>query len=242
MSKSLRDYIREGFVQGLKKNQIEANLIRAGWMKDFIDQAFEDLEYSQKEFIERHSKRILPSRNFLSGSLRVILIIVVIGAILAGVYFGFKYLTRPKPSLIANLKIDGDENCVAKTNEALNLLRNKDPDNYEELASRIDLIKCDRFATRPQYNLKEGKGFREIRIDKRTMDAGAIWYAGTIAHETCHARQFQEFEKIKYNLSPEEAERERNNDLEAECAQVQAESLKKLGAEEYMINHVKTSH
>ena len=242
MADSLTDYIRESFASGLKKPQIEANLLRSGWTKEQIADAFERIEYSQKEFIEKHRRRILPSKKFLTSILKIILTIVVIAAIFLGIFLSIKYVTRPKLSIIAGLRIAGDQNCVTKTNEAINLLRDRDPDNYEELASRIDLIKCDKFATRPQYNLKDGKGFREFRIDKRTMDAGAIWYAGIIVHETCHARQFQEFEKIKYNLSPEQAERERNKDLEAECAVVQAESLKKLEAEEYMINHVESSH
>ncbi|EKD95708.1 MAG: hypothetical protein ACD_24C00378G0001, partial [uncultured bacterium] len=97
MSESLRDYIRKSFAGGLKKPQIEASLLQSGWTKEQIEDAFERIEYSQKEFIEKHRRSFLPSRKFLTGFFKKILILAAIGAIFAGLYFGIKYITRPKP-------------------------------------------------------------------------------------------------------------------------------------------------
>lgn len=242
MPTNLLDYIKKSFVQGLRKDQVEASLLQSGWTKEQIADAFERIDASQEEFIERYRRRILPSKKFLTGVFRIAVIITVIIAFFAGVYLAIKYVTRPKPSIIAGLKIDGDANCVAKTNEAINLLKIKLPDQYASLAKYVTLIKCDKFTSTPKYSVKKGKGLTEFRIDPKTVDAGPVWYAGAIVHETCHARQFQEWEAIKASLSPEELEREKNRDLEKECFAVSYDVLKKLDADQSTLDYAKNIH
>jgi len=87
VSINLEDYIRESFIKGLKKPQIEASLLQSGWTKEQIEDAFERIEFSQKEFIERHRKSIIPSKKFFAGLVKLIVIIFVITTVLGGLFY-----------------------------------------------------------------------------------------------------------------------------------------------------------
>lgn len=236
---NLEEYIKQSFGQGVQKPQIEAELLKAGWTKDQIETVFYSVEFEQKQFIESHSKTLLPSKIFLNRIFKFSLKIIVIVIILTGLYLGIKYLTRPKPSIIATLKIDGDSDCVAKTNEALNLLKTRASDYYNDVVNNVNLIKCDKFSPNSIFTYNKGKKFRKFILNSNALDAGSIWLAGVITHETCHVQQYLEFEANRSSYSEKDWEGEKNRNLEGECDDVIYDALKKLGADQQTLEFAK---
>jgi hypothetical protein len=77
-------------------------------------------------------------------------------------------------------------------------------------------------------------------VGRVTRDSGAIWYAGAIAHDSCHSWQYNEYakdhpvEKVPEKLFSGQA-------AEEECARYQYGVLEKLGAPEKMLAYVANS-
>ena len=72
-----------------------------------------------------------------------------------------------------------------------------------------------------------------------TREAGPIWYAGTMVHEACHSQQYNDYQAT-YSTSSVPKDVFSGKEAEAQCLMVQTESLKKMGASQHILDHVKT--
>jgi len=181
MAEGLREYIKNSFATGLKKPQIEASLLQSGWTKEQIADAFERIEFSQKEFIEKHRRRILPSKKFLT----IFLIILL--------FFGFIYQFF--------FYIDVDNSCFVKIipsitmefsnsniKRSIKILKHGSPTDYQDFCRLVDTIDAN-----IDCGGWEGGCFRSgKKIAVSTSQRTVAWTAGIIVHETCHAIQASE--------------------------------------------------
>jgi len=79
-----------------------------------------------------------------------------------------------------------------------------------------------------------------FRVGKVTRDAGTIWYAGAIAHDSCHSRQYHDYESIHHG-TPVPIEIYTGESSEYECIRYQYGVLEKMGASKKMLDYVANS-
>jgi len=141
--------------------------------------------------------------------------------------------TEPKPLGPFEIKIIGDGDCTTKTNQALDLLRNKAKIHYDTIVKYVGIIEC----TASQSGMHVWENPPRYQVGKATVDAGTIWYAGTITHDACHSKQYHDylFENPSINV-PSEVYTGRN--AEAQCLDVQYDALNKLGAAQETLNYI----
>ena len=187
MYKTLIDYIRESFIKGLKKPQIEASLLQSGWTKGQIEDAFERIEYSQKEFIEKHRRRILPSKSLIK-------IFVVFLLFSLFIYKYFLYIDVPNKCFVKILP-SWIELSNSNIKRSIKILKYGSPEDYRDFCSHVDtinpgiaIISCKRFAAGCFTGDKEHPKTIVVATSKDLI-AGTIV---VIVHETCHSIQFAE--------------------------------------------------
>lgn len=121
------------------------------------------------------------------------------------------------------IEIRGDETCLSQTNEALALLQSRAETHYNVAMQYIGILEC----------AEQGSGIYvwenppRYKAGRSTREADSLWYASTFAHEACHAKQYQEGR----NYSGREGE--------AECLNVQADALEKLGASQSTLDYIR---
>jgi len=102
----------------------------------------------------------------------------------------FQYIgsgtTQPK---LYEIPIVGNVDCKIKTNKALELLKNKAKKHFEIVTDNIRIIEC----------VEKGSGIRvwdsRVQIGEHTMNAGTIWLAGALVHESCHSLLYSDYLK-----------------------------------------------
>lgn len=131
------------------------------------------------------------------------------------------------------IRIRGDSECNIQTKQALDLLKEKSIQFYKISNKYIGIVEC----------VEKGSGIRTWEIPARylvgkpTREAGVIWYASTLVHEACHSRQYRESWPILHMLKT----RVLGKNIEKECLNVQYDVLQSIGAEKYVLEHVKKS-
>jgi len=133
------------------------------------------------------------------------------------------------------ISIVGDNSCETKTNQALEILKSKAKNHFEIITTYVGVIEC----------VDEGSGIRvwdtppRFQAGKETIDAGTIWYAGTIAHDSCHSKLYSDYLKNnpESNTVPSDIYTGRN--AEAECLSFQYDTLVLMGASQLFLDHVK---
>lgn len=140
--------------------------------------------------------------------------------------------TTPKDTHV--IKVKGDENCIAKTNEALNLLQSKAQVHYNVVIKYVGVIECANqgsgmyaYESPPRY-----------QVGKATYEAGMIWYAGTITHDSCHSKQYHDYLSIN-NSASVPSEVWIGKKAERQCLDVQYDALIKIGADQNILDYVK---
>jgi len=121
------------------------------------------------------------------------------------------------------IKIEGDQTCQEQTIEALNLLQTKAPVHYKTVTHYIGVIEC---IAQGSAMLAYEKPPR-FQVGAATSGAGAIWYAGTIAHDSCHSKLYHEGKDWI------------GKEAEATCLDVQYDALSKIGASQDTLDYVK---
>lgn len=141
---------------------------------------------------------------------------------------------RPKRIEPFDIKIIGDGDFVDETNQALDLLKNKASIHYDVVVRHVGVIEL----------VESGSGMWVwedpplYKVGKATVDSGTIWYAGTIAHDACHSKQYHDY--LLNNPSsfvPSEVYKGRN--AEAQCLDVQYDALTKIGASQKTLDYIK---
>lgn len=136
----------------------------------------------------------------------------------------------------STITVKGDNACVLETEQALGLLREKAPVHYDIITKYIGVIECsDRGSG--MYAWEEPPRYQ---VGKPTRDAGVIWYAGTIAHDSCHSKQYHDY--LSNNPSgsvPDDVWTGR--EAERQCLDVQYDALTKIDADQAFLDYVRNS-
>ena len=131
--------------------------------------------------------------------------------------------------------IVGDYSCKNKTNQALELLQSKAKNHYEIITTYVGIIEC----------VDEGSGMLvwdtppRFLAGKETVDKGTIWYAGTIAHDSCHSKLYSDYLKNNPQSNSVPSDIYTGGNAEAECLAFQYDTLVLIGSTQYFLNYVK---
>ncbi|MBU2503928.1 MAG: hypothetical protein KJ879_02655 [Nanoarchaeota archaeon] len=146
-----------------------------------------------------------------------------------------------------DISIIGDGDCIKKTNQALDLLKEKSPSDYVYVTNYIHTIECPEDI----YSINSGLGGIKIQYPPRfyfnkgeegyyNSEQDTIWFASAFVHEACHSNLY-----YNYFFENQEVYTDSQVPMEAYsleygehyCQDVQYEILKKLGAEGYNFDH-----
>lgn len=142
-------------------------------------------------------------------------------------------IIESKPLGPFEIEIIGEGDCVSNTNQALDLLRNQAKIHYDTIVKYVGIIEC----TESQSGMHVWENPPRYQVGKATVDAGTIWYAGTITHDACHSKQYHDylFENPSTNV-PSEVYTGRN--AEAQCLDVQYDALRRIGATQETLDYI----
>jgi len=131
------------------------------------------------------------------------------------------------------IAISGDEICQRNSKEALRMLFDKDKEDFYFVASNLGKIECV-VSGSGVYSWETPPRFK---VGVATSNAGPIWYAGVLVHESCHIEQFK---KNGGQSQPGDAPKEEYSGEKAEiaCLGAQLAALKKLEASQPKIDYV----
>ncbi len=132
-----------------------------------------------------------------------------------------------------SIEIIGNDDCVFKTNQALDLLRNKAKIHYNTIVKYIGIIEC----TESQSGMHVWEDLPRYQVGKATVDVGTIWYAGTIAHDACHSKQYHDY-LFNNPSSSVPSDVYTGRIAEAQCLDVQYDALRKIGATQETLDYI----
>ena len=136
----------------------------------------------------------------------------------------------------SEITIVGDTDCVSLTREALDLLRESAEDHHDVVVNYVGVIQCAESGS-GMYAWEDPPRFQ---VGRATMEAGAVWYAGSIAHDACHARLYQDY-ALSHPSSPVPDGVWTGETAEAQCLDVQYEALGQMGASQDTLDYVKAA-
>lgn len=175
---NLGDYVKQSFGRGVEKAQIEAELLKAGWTKDQIETVFSSIEFEQKQFIEKHKRKFLPSKKLLK-------IFFIIFFLFAFIYNSFLYVDIPNRCFVKIIPSIAFEFSNGNIKRAIKILRYGSPSDYQDFCKHVDTIDAN-----IDCGGWEGGCFRHgKKIAISTSRNTVAWTAAIIVHETCHAMQ-----------------------------------------------------
>ncbi len=123
----------------------------------------------------------------------------------------------------SGIEIRGNDTCNTETTAALNLLSSSAVSYFSNVQVNIGVIEC----------VDSGSGMYVWENPPRfaagadTRNAGTMWYAGSIAHDSCHSRQYKDGRDYS------------GRDAEAECLNFQYGTLEAMGADQSTLDYVK---
>lgn len=136
--------------------------------------------------------------------------------------------------IIKPIKITGDSTCITKTNQALTLLKNKAIVHYNIIIKFVGTIQC----------VNSGSGMYAWEnppryvVGKATVNAGTIWYAGTLVHDACHSKEYHDY-LLTHPGSTVPSNVYTGKSAEALCLNAQYDALVKIGATKSTLDYVK---
>ncbi|MCK9186290.1 S-layer homology domain-containing protein [Candidatus Gracilibacteria bacterium] len=132
------------------------------------------------------------------------------------------------------IKIKGNEDCITKTNDALDLLKEKAKTNYDMVVKYVGIIEC----ADTQSGMSVWEDPPRYQVGKATMDAGTIWYAGTIVHDAYHSKLYNDY-LAQNPSSTVPTEIYSGKDAEQQCLDIQYEALVDIGAAQHTLDYIK---
>ncbi len=137
---------------------------------------------------------------------------------------------------ITDIRIIGDDNCRNLTYAALNLLNDKDRSALNTIKSYIGTLEC----------AESGSGMfaweqpPRYVVGSATLNAGTIWYAGTIVHDSWHSKLYNDY-AIENNTTSVPANVWTGENAESKCLHEQYNSLSLAGADSNTLDYVKNA-
>jgi hypothetical protein len=142
-----------------------------------------------------------------------------------------------KPLGPFEIKIIGDKSCLDKTNTALKLLKDKAEIHYDMVIKYVGVIECAEAGS----GMYAWENPPRYQVGKSTYNTDSIWYAGTIAHDACHSKQYHDYllehsgeTTVPENVWTGEA-------AELQCLDLQSDALQKIGADQATLDHLENS-
>lgn len=139
-----------------------------------------------------------------------------------------------KQAFISPVYIVGDADCVRKTNQALSILQEKSPGDFDKVAANLGIVECS----------QDGSGTfvwespARFKAGFSTYQADASWYASALVHESCHISQYRSY--LSSHIGQQvPAEIFSGAEAESECLLVQYNALERLGASQTLLDYTK---
>jgi hypothetical protein len=117
------------------------------------------------------------------------------------------------------------------------MLQERAPIHHGVVTQYVGLIECvesgsgmDAWFDPPRY-----------LAGRKTRDAGTIWYAGTIVHDTCHAKLLHDYLATSEDTTSVPPEVWTGRDAVALCLAAQHNALSEIGASQQILDYVKKS-
>jgi len=144
------------------------------------------------------------------------------------------------PADFHEIPIIGDNSCKIKTNKALELLKNKAKNHFEIVTDHIRIIKC----------VEKGSGIRvqdsRVLVGEMTINAGTVWYAGSLVHESCHSLLYSDYLKNNPQSNYVPSDIYSGRDAEAFCLGLQYYALSLIDhgryTSDYFVNILKSEY
>lgn len=141
------------------------------------------------------------------------------------------FFRRHKSEIVDGIEVKGGGDFILRTKEVLDLLR---PTAYFQGIQRYAAM------------IKEGKrsGMKAYArkptyvVGKPTWAHSALWYAGTIAHDSYHSKLYHEAKANNQGKKPD-ADTWTGTEAEKKCLAFQLQVLEDLNADETMMAYVK---
>ena len=126
---------------------------------------------------------------------------------------------------------------TTKIKQAIELLKEKAPEEYKMMQSVIVKIRATR-ASGANYN----EEVMTIDIAKRTFDASLEWLASVLIHESQHIKKYKDTGKKyggAFEMTDKKAALQTMIDEELECNKIQVTVLEKIGGTQFDIDYLK---
>lgn len=141
------------------------------------------------------------------------------------------------PKELHTIIVKGDSDCKKKTEEALSLLEKKAFEDYTTVRKYIGIIDCVEkgsgmfaYETPPRY-----------QVGKKTYYySDALWYAGTIVHDACHSKLYNDY-RTQHPFTSVPPNVWMGKNAEEKCLDIQYEASKKIGADEETLSTIKNA-
>jgi len=129
------------------------------------------------------------------------------------------------------IKIIGSQSCQVDTKKALDLIKEKAPEEYIFVNKYIGAIECKSQGS----GMYASENPPRFQVGDATRQTSTLWYASAIIHDSCHSKQYQDRKNDKTPRNQEELKRQ----SEEECLTFQAQAIKKMGGSQELVNYVK---
>ena len=154
-----------------------------------------------------------------------------------GVWNFHRHSQKQEPSFLPEkITIKGDTTCVSNTTAALNLLKKKSPESYQEVERYIGIIECVTAGSGMYPNETPPR----FAVGNETRDAGTIWYAGAIVHDSNHSKLYNQY-ALAHPGQQVPPEVWTGKQAESECIDVQYKALQDIGADAATLQYLKST-
>jgi hypothetical protein len=131
---------------------------------------------------------------------------------------------------VEGLEVTGSPEFIVKTKEALDSL--KHAKCFKVVKQYIAVIKESETSGMEAWLVKPSYG-----VGKRTWQAGAVWYASTIAHDAFHSKLYHDAKDKLKGKEPSDTAWT-GKEAEKKCLRFQADALRQMRAEKRQIDYV----
>lgn len=131
------------------------------------------------------------------------------------------------------IQVIGDKEFVARTNEALALLKTKAPADYALVSASIGKIQQHTFSGMAAFETPP-----TYKVGAATSSASLTWYASTIVHDACHAKLYHDYITTYKKAVPDDAWT--GMAAEMTCLERQIKTLKQIGAPDSEITYAQS--
>jgi len=142
--------------------------------------------------------------------------------------------TKNTVPLSGPIQIVGDAACQTSTQAALRLLGDKAPTHYAIVKAYVGIIEC----TSQGSGMYAYENPPRYLVGDATINAGTIWYAGTIAHDAGHSKLYNDY-KLLHPGKPVPDDVWTGETAEKTCLDAQFDALTKIGGTQYQLDYVK---